>query len=86
MAGTIERTPRRFRAVSVTVLVVLGLTAFTGGATAAPSQTPNGYCGALNMVQAWGVGARGGMENAMSVDNPNGNDGMSRAVANSDCR
>lgn len=86
MAGTIERTPRRFRAVSVTVLVVLGLTAFAGSATAAPSQTPNGYCGALNMAQAWGVGARGGMANAMSVDNPNGNDGMSRAVANSDCR
>ena len=86
MAGTIERTPRRFRAVSVTVLVVLGLTAFAGSAAAAPSQTPNGYCGALNMAQAAGVGAQGGMAHAMSVDNPNGNVGMELAVANSDCR
>ena len=86
MARRIERTPRRLRAISVTVLVVLGLTAFAGSATAAPSLTPNGYCGALNMAQAWGVGARGGMQHAMSVDNPNGNLGMSRAVANSACR
>ncbi len=86
MSGTIERAPRRFRAIAVSVLVVLGLTAFAGTATAAPSPTPNGSCGALNMVQAWGVGARGGMENAMSVNNPNGNDGMFQAVANSDCR
>ncbi len=86
MSGTIERTPRRFRAVAVTILVVLSLTAFAGTAAAAPSPTPNGYCGALNMAQAWGVGARGGMANAMSVNNPNGNDGMFQAVANSDCR
>lgn len=80
-----DRTLRRFRVTLVTGLVVVSLAAFTGVASAAPSPTPNGFCGALNMVQAWGVGAQGGMENAMSRDNPNGNDGMSRAVAASDC-
>ncbi len=59
-------------------------------ASAATPTTPNGYCGALNMVQAWpGGGANvpdgGGMEHAMSVDNANGNTGMSTAVANSAC-
>jgi hypothetical protein len=75
-----ERTLRRFRVVSVTVLVALSLTAFSGSVSAAPGPTPNGGTGACNMVQAWGVGARGGMANAMAVNNPNGNDGMNRAV------
>jgi hypothetical protein len=75
-----ERTLRRFRVVSVTVLVALSLTAFSGSVSAAPGPTPNGWTGACNMVQAWGVGARGGMANAMTVNNPNGNDGMNRAV------
>lgn len=66
--------------VSVTVLVALSLTAFSGSVSAAPGPTPNGWTGACNMVQAWGVGARGGMANAMTVNNPNGNDGMNRAV------
>lgn len=77
---------RRFRLVVVAGLVALTISAFAGPVAAAPSPTPNGYCGALNMVEAWGVGANGGMANAMSVDNPNGNDGMWRAVAASDCR
>lgn len=38
---------------------------------------------ALSMLHAWGVGAQGGMAHAMLVDNPNGNTGMSTAVANS---
>ena len=38
---------------------------------------------ALNMLNAWGVGTQGGMENAMSVDNPNGNAGMINAIAQS---
>ena len=38
---------------------------------------------ALSMLNAWGVGAQGGMEHAMAVDNPNGNDGMFTAVSNS---
>ncbi len=59
--------------------------------SAATPTTPNGYCGALNMAQAWpGGGANvpdgGGMEHAMSVDNANGNTGMSTAVGNSACR
>jgi hypothetical protein len=81
----------------VSALVALGLTAFAGGAAAAPNPTPNGFVGACNMVAAWpgegpgnGVGVQpgGGMELAMSVDNPNGNDGMFHAVfvsGNGDC-
>ncbi len=77
---------RRFRIVVVTGLVVLTLGTFAGTAAAGPNPTPAGYCGALNMLQSWGVGAQGGMANAMSRDDPNGNLGMARAVANSDCR
>jgi hypothetical protein len=56
---------------------------------------PNGYQGACNMDQAWpglnlhrgehGVGVKpeGGMEHAMTVDNPNGNAGMFRAIERS---
>jgi hypothetical protein len=74
----------------VSVLVSLGLAGFSGSAAAAPNPTPNGYVGACNMLASWpdggpgngvGVQAGGGMERAMSVDNPNGNDGMSRAVS-----
>jgi hypothetical protein len=76
--------------VVVSTLVILALTAFSGSAAAAPPVTPNGYVGACNMVAAWpgggpanGVGVQpgGGMEHAMTVDNPNGNAGMYRAVA-----
>ena len=77
--------------VLVSVSVVLALTTFVGNAKAAPDPTPNGWVGACNMVVSWpglgtqnpnGVGVQpgGGMENAMTVDNPNGNDGM--AIAN----
>lgn len=38
---------------------------------------------ALSMVNASGVGAKGGMDWAMTVDNPNGNTGMGTAVGNS---
>lgn len=84
-----DRTPRRFRAVLVAGLVTLSLTAFAGSVSAAPGPTPNGFTGACNMVQSWpgvrlgnGVGVQpgGGMENAMTVNNPNGNAGMNRAV------
>lgn len=75
--------------VLVSVLVPLGLIGFAGRAAAAPSPTPNGYVGACNMLASWpglgprnGVGVQpgGGMELAMSVDNPNGNEGMFNAV------
>lgn len=77
------RTSRRFRMTSVAGLVVLSLAAFAGTVSADPGTTPNGHTGACNMLQAWGVGAQGGMENAMSRDDPNGNLGMWRAVAES---
>ncbi len=79
------RTPRWLRVAVAASLVALSLTAFAGSVSAAPDPTPNGYVGACNMLQAWGVGAQGGMENAMSRDNPNGNDGMWRAVDASGC-
>ena len=58
-------------------------------AAAAAPTTPNGFVGACNMLEAWpgvghtGVPAGGGMQRAMSVNNPNGDAGMTRAVANS---
>lgn len=84
-----DRTPRRFRVALVTGLVMLSLAAFAGSVSAAPGPTPNGFTGACNMVASWpgagpgeGVGVQpgGGMENAMTVNNPNGNAGMNRAV------
>ena len=78
-----DRTLGRFKLVLVTGLVTLALTAFAGSVSAAPGTTPNGHTGACNMLQAWGVGEQGGMANAMSVNNPNGNLGMGRAVAES---
>ena len=84
-----DRAFRRFRVVLVTGLVTLSLTAFAGSVSAAPGPTPNGFTGACNMVMSWpgvrvgnGVGVQpgGGMENAMTVNNPNGNAGMNRAV------
>jgi len=73
--------------VAATIVAALGIGVSTA---AARTPTPNGYCGAYNMVQAWpGGGANvpdgGGMEHAMTVDNANGNAGMSTAVGNSAC-
>lgn len=61
----------------------IALSGLAGTATASPPTTPNGYTGACNMLAAWGAGANGGMANAMSTDNPNGNAGMWTAVWNS---
>ena len=73
-------------------VAVASLVAALGAAVpalAAPSPTPNGWVGACNMNSSWpglspsnGVAVQpgGGMERAMTVDNPNGNAGMSRAV------
>ena len=70
---------RRFLiSTAATVLLTLALVV---PVAAAPGTTPNGFIGACNMVMAWGVGANGGMENAMTVNNPNGNLGMDRAVS-----
>lgn len=65
------------------------LTIGVATSSAAP-ETPNGYCGAANMLNAWpGGGANvptgGGMQNAMTVNNANGNNGMFGAVGNTAC-
>jgi hypothetical protein len=91
-----RRTHPVRRAFVLVSLVVLVLTAFAGGAAARPSETPNGWVGACNMNSSWptlspgqavGIqgtvdfdGDGGGMENAMTVDNLNGNDGMFNAT------
>jgi hypothetical protein len=77
---------RRVRLLVVTAVVALSLSAFAGTAAAAtgPAQG-TGLVGACNMLLAWGAGANGGMANAMSVDDANGNDGMWQAVAVSGC-
>lgn len=71
-------------------VAVFGLPVFAGTASAAPRTSPNGFIGACNMVASWpgagpgsGVGVQpgGGMERSMTVDNPNGNAGMDRAVS-----
>ena len=80
-----DRAFRRFRVVLVTGLVVLSLAAFAGTVSAAPGPTPNGFTGACNMLQASGVGARGGMDNAHTVLNLNGYVGMGRALDVSGC-
>lgn len=78
---------RRFRLVVAAGLVVLTLSAFAGTAAAANGPAGGtGLVGACNMLLAWGVGANGGHAYAMSVDNPNGNDGMWTAVAASGCQ
>jgi hypothetical protein len=75
-------TVKRALAVS-SALMALAATAAVGTASAEPSPTPSGLTGACNMLAAWGAGANGGMANAMTVDNPNGNAGMWNAVWNS---
>jgi len=75
----------RRAAAALSMVVALLLTAFTGSAAADPPTTPNGWEGACNMNQSWpglggnsGVGVQpgGGMERAMTVNNPSGNEGM----------
>ena len=70
------------------VLGVFGL-AVAAGSAAAPGPTPNNQVGACNMMSAVfgygpgnGVGVQpgGGMDHAMTVNNPNGNAGMYNAV------
>ena len=70
-----------------TIAAALGVGVATSAAT---PTTPNGYCGALNMLQAFpgggaNVPANGGMQNAMTVNNANGNTGMFTAVGHSAC-
>jgi len=83
----VRRTTSRAVAFVVAVAATVGLS--SGIAAAAPGVTPNGFIGACNMVAAWpgegpgqGVAVQegGGMEGAMTVNNPNGNLGMFHAV------
>lgn len=76
----------RIKLVLATGLVALSVGIFAGPANAADGPSPGtGLVGACNMLAAWGVGANGGMANAMAVDNPNGNNGMWWAVFVSGC-
>ena len=73
--------------LAATAAVALTIGVATSGAT---TETPNGYCGAANMLNAWpGGGANvpngGGMQNAMTVNNANGNNGMFGAVGATAC-
>jgi hypothetical protein len=92
-----RRHLRKRLSVLAPAIVALGLAVFAGSAAAAPNPTPNGWVGACNMNSSWpglgvgngvGVQSGGGMQNAMTVDNPNGNDGMFHAIfvsGNQDC-
>ena len=87
---------RSIRVAICTLLAVTALTAVASSAAAAPRITPNGWVGACNMSSSWptlspgkAVGIKGtvdfdgdggGMEHAMTVNNPNGNNGMANAV------
>jgi hypothetical protein len=69
---------RRHAAVTGAV-VALGLAAMPAGAAAMPTHTtPNGFLGAMNMLQdqTMAPGAGGAMDQA----NPNGNAGMFHAT------
>jgi hypothetical protein len=82
-----EDKVRRLLILAATLAAVLSVGVAPSGA--AP-ETPNGYCGAANMLNAWpGGGANvpngGGMQNAMTVNNANGNNGMFGAVDATAC-
>jgi len=82
-----EDEMKKMLILAATVAAALSVGVATSAAT---PTTPGGYCGALNMVHAWpGGGANvpdgGGMQNAMTVNNANGNAGMATAVGNSAC-
>jgi len=69
---------RRLTAVAGTI-AVLGLAALPGVASATPSNTtPNGYVGAMNMLQDPTMAPGSG--GAMDHDNANGNAGMFHAT------
>jgi len=72
----------RLARVLVAGTLALCLASTAGVAFAGTAPAPGtGATGACNMLAAWGAGANGGMANAMSVDNANGNTGMFGAVA-----
>jgi len=87
IANNKEDKVKRLLILAATLAAALSVGVATSGA--AP-ETPNGYCGAANMLNAWpGGGANvpngGGMQNAMTVNNANGNNGMFGAVGATAC-
>ena len=87
IANNKEDKVKRLLILAATLAAALSVGVATAGA--AP-ETPNGYCGAANMLNAWpGGGANvpnsGGMQNAMTVNNANGNNGMFGAVGTTAC-
>jgi len=87
IANNKEDKVKRLLILAATLAAALCVGVATSGA--AP-ETPNGYCGAANMLNAWpGGGANvpngGGMQNAMTVNNANGNNGMFGAVGATAC-
>jgi len=80
---------RRMIGIFVGVLFGVVPASLPSIAAAAAPVTPNGFVGACNMVESWpgvghtGVPSGGGMQLAMSINNPNGDVGMTRAVSNS---
>ncbi|NMM24898.1 MAG: hypothetical protein HHJ11_15680 [Phycicoccus sp.] len=72
------------------IVVTMPVALAAAPATAAAPETPNGFVGACNMLNAMNVGANGdrGMGWAMvqnTRNGTNGNDGMWRAVDRSGC-
>lgn len=70
---------KRFLVISAVVFAAVGMGA--GVATAGPAPTPDGWCGALNMLHDSTMGSV-----PMARDNPNGNIGMFHAVDVSGCK
>ena len=79
-SGSIKGLIIRFAFVLVTASAAMSASGIPVAAACGPV-TPVGYVGALNMVRA----GTGMIDIAMSRDNPNGNTGMSLAVAASGC-
>ncbi len=80
----IANLKRRARAAGIVLAALFLLSAasliLASAARAEPSPTPNGVCGALNMVQDPTM-----LTTPMANDAPQGNAGMFTAVAESSC-
>ncbi len=68
---------RQLQALLLAFAIAGAAVTASGSAAAAPGPTPNQLTGAANMVN---TNARAGMENAMSANNSNGDQGMYCAV------
>lgn len=82
--GLMKRLKARVVVVLTVAATAVALSSMSAAAATGPAPG-TGVTGACNMGNAWGVGAQGGMAHAMTVDNPNGNAGMSTALERSGC-